>query len=194
MELSETLIGGESRMSQQLHKDDEGDVKERLGVLEAKLGSFQEALDNAWDNITELRKEKNELQKELQERDDRIDRLEDKIARLDARTDLLELVESANELDAEQRSTALIQHLKQAAERQRDREGEAMASVTPSEAEAALHHPDVDRTTIYTDMQRAVRLVGNENVLWYENNGYGNTRLKLNLEAGELPRKFTGRE
>lgn len=176
------------------HKNDNPDVEEKLEVLTAKLETYEDGLDNAWDAIDELREERDELRKGLQKKDERINGIEDKIARLDARTDLLELVENANEMDAEQRSTALIQHLKQAAERQRDREGEAKASVSPRKAEAVLHYPDVDRTTIYTDMQRAVRLVGNEDVLWYENNGYGDTWLKLNLEAGELPQKFTGRE
>jgi hypothetical protein len=66
--------------------------------------------------------------------------------------------------------------------------------VTRQEAEAALHHPDVDRTTIYDDMRRAVRLVDNKNVLWYESSSGGASRLKLDLEAGELPAGIIGQD
>lgn len=134
------------------------------------------------------------LEESVAERDRRIAELEGTIQRqasrvneLDARTDMLQLVECSDSLDGRQRSIALIQHLKKAAEKKRKRGNKAHASVNREQAEEALHHPDVDRTTIYTDMKRAARLVGDNTVLSYESTTGGGSRLELNLENGELP-------
>lgn len=167
--------------------DEKMGVEEKLGILEAKLETYQDGLASAWDAI-------DALEESVQEMDDRIEELEDEVARLDSRTDLLDLVQSSDEMDGEQRSTALIQHLHKAAQKQRDRGEPAMASVNRDEAEAALQYPDVERTTIYRDMERAIRLVGNEAVLWYESASGGESRLKLNLETGDLSAKFTEEE
>jgi hypothetical protein len=99
-------------------------------------------------------------------------------------------------MTGEQRSATLLQHLQRAATsgtgNDEDVTATREAAVTREQAEIALQHPDVDRTTIYDDMRRAVRLVGNEDVCWYES-GDG-SRLCINLEAGELPAQFNGSE
>jgi len=160
--------------------------------LEAKLETFQEGLGNAWDAIddleAQLEKEREERQRLEEENEEFRDRLDD----LDARTDLLRLVENSDDLASDQRQIALIQHLKRAAERERDRGREAKASVNREEADAALKYPDIDRTTIYDDMRRAAALVENDKVLRYESASGGESRLKLNLEAGCLPGSLVG--
>lgn len=160
-------------------------VARRLDALSTQTENLREGLREAREDRAELREEVESLRSENAE-------LRSELERLDARTDLLELVESADSMDADQRATTLVQHLQRAAERQRERGGLARASVNRKEAEAALHHPDVDRTTIYDDMRRAVRFVGNEDVLWYESDTGGESRLKLDLEDGELPSGITG--
>lgn len=168
------------------------DQREDLDELTHKLDSFHQGLKNAWkaiedleDNLAAEREQRRELEAENEE-------LRQRINDLDARTDLLNLVEKADEMSGKQRSVALIQHLRRAAERQADRGNKAKSSVNREGAEAALQYPSVDRTTLYDDMRRAARLVGNKHVLWYESASGGDSRLKLNLEAGDLPTGIVG--
>lgn len=178
-------------------KDDDTEemaLLDRLEVLENRLEAHSNQFDNLREQLQKEQEQRHQLERELQQKDERISELEDKVARLDSRTDLLDLVQSSDKMDGEQRSTALIQHLHKKAQTQRDRSEPMMASVNRDQAEAALQYPEVDRTTIYRDMERAVRLVGNEAVLWYDSASGGESRLKLNLETGVLPAKFTGGE
>jgi len=155
------------------------DIEARLEAHSKRLESLEEELDG-------VREERDALRNEVEDLEEENEELREEIEELDARTDLLRLVENNDEMDAEQYAAALVQHLKQAAERARDRGREGKASVDREEAEAALKYPDVKRTTIYKYMRDAVDLVGDEELLWYESNGYGQTRLKINLEKGEI--------
>lgn len=153
-------------------------VNNRVTALATKI-------DNLVDELNEEREQRRELEERLEEKDERIHQLEERIARLESRTDLLDLVEHADQTDGRQRSIALIQHLKRKAE-SNERSGRApVASVNRDRAEEALHHPNVHRTTIHSDMRRAERIVGDEGVLTYD--GDDEARLKLNLENGDLP-------
>jgi vacuolar-type H+-ATPase subunit I/STV1 len=162
------------------------DVLARVDALSKQVASLRDTLE-------EERERRVELEEELDEERSRRRELQEKVERLSARTDLLRLVESSDQLTGEQRSVALLQHLRRAAERQRDHGREAKASVTRDEAERALQFPDVDRTTIYTDMERAARLVGDERIVRYASGSGGGSRLELNLEAGDLPGEVAGR-
>ncbi|WP_226011835.1 hypothetical protein [Halomicrobium salinisoli] len=173
--------------------EDDGPPPETVETLARRLDALSTQTENLRESLREAREERAELREEVESLRSENAELRRELERLDARTDLLELVESADSMDADQRATALVQHLQRAAERQRERGGLARASVSREEAETALHHPDVDRTTIYDDMRRAVRFVGNEDVLWYDSDTGGESRLKLDLEAGELPSGITGR-
>lgn len=162
--------------------------------LAAKVETFQEGLENTWDEIDDLRDALQEERKERHRLEEENDELRDQVEELQARTDLLRLVQSSDDLNAKGRSVALIQHLRRAAKSQRERGHDPMSSVNREEAESALHHPDVDRTTIYDDMRRAARLVGNEDVLKYSSSSGGGSQLKLNLEDGNLPSEVVGQQ
>lgn len=137
---------------------------ERVSAVETKYETLEAKLDAKNETIQELR---------------------DELARIEQRTNLLHLVEEADALDAKQRSAALLQHLKQAAERERTRGRKAKHSLNRDQADEALHYPDVDRTTIYTDMQRAARLVNDEDLVWYGEDDGGERRLFLDLKAAD---------
>lgn len=156
-----------------------------LQELTAKVETFRTGLKTAWETLDELQDELDAERAERQQLSDEVETLQEEIEQLDRRTDLLRLVEQTDEMTAEQYATTLIQHLKRAAERQRERGGDAKASVDRDEAESALQYPDVKRQTIYKYMQDAERLVNDTDVLWYENAGYGETRLKINLDETE---------
>lgn len=162
--------------------------------LAAKVETFQEGLGNTWDEIDELHDALQEGREERHRLEEENNDLRDQVEELQARTDLLRLVQSSDDLNGKGRSVALIQHLRRAAKRQRERGRDPKASVNREEAESALHHPDVARTTIYDDMRRAARLVGNEDMLKYSSSSGGGSQLKLNLEAGNLPSEVVGQQ
>jgi uncharacterized coiled-coil DUF342 family protein len=168
------------------------EVQEELEELHAKVDTFRDGLRSAWDAIDDLEEQLQEEREERRRLEDENEELREEIERLHARTDLLRLVDNSDEMTGKQRSMTLIQHLKKQAETHRDRDREAKASVNREEAESALQYPNVDRTTIYDDMRRAARLVDNKNVLWYESASGGGSRLRLNLDAGDLPGEVLG--
>jgi predicted nuclease with TOPRIM domain len=172
------------------------EIKRYIRGLENRLESHSTQLDELREENAELRQTVGELEDENERLRSRADDIEGDVAELDSRTDLLQVLQQPDEMDGEQRSVALILHLKRAAEHQKDRphDSQAKAEITPEEAERVLQYPDIDRTTIYSDMERAERLVGDKSVLWYHSGGYGDTSLRINLEAGDLPGTVTGRE
>ena len=154
------------------------ELEARVDALSKGLAAARESDDELKDDLRRLQEENDELREEIE--------------RLDARTDLLKLVDNSDDMTGQQRSITLIQNLHRAALKERDRGRSAKASVNREEAETALQHPDVDRTTTYDDMRRAVRLVGDEQLLKYSTATGGESRLKLNLEAGNLPNEIVG--
>ena len=161
------------------------DLAAYLDAVRTRLKNLEGEMDELRGELAEEREERRRLEEENEE-------LRQEVEELHGRTDLLRLVENSDEMDAKQRRVALIQHLQKAAERERERERKAMASVNWEEALSALQYPDIDRTTIYDDLRETPRLVGNENVLWYESSSGGESRLKLNLERGDLPDGLLG--
>lgn len=161
------------------------DLAAYVDAVRTRLKNLEGEMDDLRGEVAEERRERKRLEEENEE-------LRQEVEELHGRTDLLRLVENSDEMDAKQRRVALIQHLQKAAERERERGRKAMASVNWEEALSALQYPDIDRTTVYDDLREAPRLVGNENVLWYESSSGGESRLKLNLERGEVPAGLLG--
>jgi septal ring factor EnvC (AmiA/AmiB activator) len=154
-------------------------------ALESRLDALSTQVSGLREELHEERDERAELEDALADRDERIDELEAEIARLDARTDILEVVENADKMTGKQRAVTLVQHLHRAAKARERRDEPPAATVDRDEAEEALHFPDIDRTTIYRDMERAARLIDGS-ALRYENG-----ELRLDLDAGSVPRKYT---
>lgn len=149
-------------------------------------------LDTLFRRINAIERRLDQLEVDNEARTEWAEGIEAEIQAIKSRTDLLQLVEDSDDLDGEQRSVVLVQHLHKKAARRRKRDEPAKASLTRDQADEALRFPDVDRSTVYDDMKRAVRLVDNKNVLRYVTKTGGNSRLELNLEAGEVPNQLTG--
>ena len=154
-------------------------------ALEARLEALSTQVSGLREELHDERDEREALADELAARDERIDELEAEVARLDARTDILEVVENADKMTGKQRAVTLVQHLHRAAKARERRDEPPATTVDRDEAEEALHYPNIDRTTIYRDMERAARLI-DSSALQYENG-----ELRLDLDAGSLPRKYT---
>lgn len=91
----------------------------------------------------------------LEERLDSVDELKQRVERLEERTDMLQLVDQADHADAEQRRMALIQD----AIRDYEQHGRAAVTYNREDVDDTLHHPDVERTTLYNDMRKAAAAV-----------------------------------
>lgn len=112
--------------------------------------------------------------------------LSSRVEMLESRTDVLQLVEKSDDLDAKDRSVAVLLHM----QREIQKQDADRTVLTPDQVDRALNHPDIHRTTLYEDMKRCERLVGDDGVCKYHGDGYGDIQdasLVLNLAAGELP-------
>lgn len=130
------------------------------------------------------------LEQRIDEFDQRLADMETRLDRLEESTQLLQLVEDVDSMEPQQRSVALLQHM----QRKIRSNGIDRIFLNRDDAEDALHHPDVHRTTIYSDMERCESLVGEEDVCWYvqeEDSPVGDAVIYLDLEAGELPATVT---
>jgi len=116
-------------------------------------------VENLMDDVVALEERVDDIDGQLSALED----LQERVERLEQRTDMLRLIEEADELDAHQRSAALWQHCVRKAETGRREQ----IVLDRDDAEAAMHYPDIDRTTVYTDMERVERLVGDERVAEY---------------------------
>lgn len=149
-------------------------------AIDSRLDGIVEYVESLEESIDGLRQTVVQQDCELERKEERIIELEqefrDRIEELEERTDMLRLVEQADAADGKQRSQALLQHLKRKAQ-SRQRDGHDPVAVIDAEAaEEALHHPDVHRTTIYSDMERVERLIGDKQACRYKD---GELRLDL---------------
>ena len=181
-------MSSQEQKEESLDDDDTPDLR----TIEARLEAHSKRIETLEDELDDVRTERDTLRGEVEALQQENKDFRAEIERLDARTDLLSLVENSDEMTAKQRRIALIQHLKKAAEKERERGRDAKASLNKEEAEAALKYPDIDRTTFYDDLRKAPRLVGKKDVLWYEGGTGGESRLKMNLENGDLPGGVVG--
>lgn len=119
---------------------------------------------------------------EFEERLDRVDELQRRIERLEERTDMLRLIEEADQLEADQRRAALWMHAVREAEHSRT----SKVSLTRDDVESALHRPDVHRTTLYEDMARVADAVATDDIAQYVPRGESST------DAAELRVDLSG--
>jgi uncharacterized small protein (DUF1192 family) len=154
----------------------------RLDGIYDYVESLEETIANQSAEIQRLREE---LEQEREARQRAEADLKRDIRDLDDRTDIQRFVERAESANGEQRSMALLQHLKRKAlKRQRDGR-EPIAMMDHAAADEALHYPEVDRTTIYSDMRRVTRWVSDDEMCWYDS---GELWLDLSVESSTLPR------
>lgn len=130
---------------------------------------------------------------ELEQRLDRFEQLADRVDDIDERTDIMQLVDESDDLSGRGRSLRLLQHMQRKASRQ----GLSKIALTKEQAAEALHYPDLDRTTYYSDLRRCARLIGDRDICWYENDEEGNLdeacvvldyeQFQLAASAGDVP-------
>jgi len=168
-----------------------GESVEDLGVY---IDAIRTRLNDLEGEMDELREELDEERQERQRLEEDNEELREKLQEVDQRTDLLRMVKQNTTQEPAERQAVLIQTLINEAQQKAERGESAKASLTPQEGRAALGNNN-HRSLIYQDFRDAVDAVGDEDVLKYkpENRGQGkDSRLRLNLEAGDLPDEIGG--
>lgn len=175
-------------------KNGQGEAPRGNGQTEAvtqRVEGAVEYADAAHDRIDDLAAQVDKLaakfDREIKQRDDKIRQQSQRIDELQRRTDMLRLVEQADHADGPQRSRALLQHLRRKA--RSDPDEPDIASIGADSAKEALHHPNVDRTTIYSDMQRVVRLVDDRDLCWYADGELWLDLRQQDLSSVEAPQQ-----
>jgi len=167
----------------------EGATGQAMPRLDARIDGVMEMVENLEETVAELETENQRLRDRLDDERKARETLErelnERLAEIDERTDWLRLVEKADQSDGEERSRALLQHMRRKAAQNRREGKDPHVRLDREQAEAALHHPSIDRSTYYADMERVERLVGNTDVC-----SYGGGELELDLTQGtvRLPR------
>lgn len=190
--------GDENSRADDLDDDDlpplttrDGETVEDLGVyvdaIRTRLNNLESQVEDLQDDLDDEREERQRLEEEN-------DELREKLQQVDQRTDLLRMVKQNNTQEPAERQAVLIQTLINEALQKAERGESAKASLTPKEGRAALGNNN-HRSLIYQDFSDAVNAVGDEEVLKYEPESRGqgkDSRLRLNLEAGDLPDEIRG--
>lgn len=154
-------------------EDDDEDFVEFLHDLIIKLETRMEGLE---EENQDLREQLEQIESHHGQR----------IDELDERTDIMTLVEEAEDVAPKQRRTMLLLHMKKMAEDRAHNGKKKSFTVTQEQANEALHAPDIDRTTFYTDFRKIEEWVGNKNVCQYISDTGGESRLELDLTNGRL--------
>lgn len=162
--------------------DDELTLKELQNQAEAAVSIAQEAIQE----VNELR-EQNERVLHQNER------LVEEIADLRERTNLLQALQRATSLKKDERIAVLLQTLHNEA---KSNGGQATMDVNKWQS-AVGGNPD--RSLFYGedgDAKRAVSMVDNEDVLWFEKENRGarrNSRLIIDTDSGSLSGSISGK-
>lgn len=153
---------------------------------EDRIDDLEDGLDHLSDELIDIQLEyEAELEQQsatIETQQQTINRLKERVDELDERTDMLRVIEKADQSDYEQRTATLLMHLRRNVESEVDRGRDPIASLTKEDARHALHDPDIDRTTYYSDFERAVRWVGDTEICRKAEKN-GNTRLILDLQG-----------
>lgn len=160
-------------------------LEDRIDLAVEYIGELEERLGHAEAERDQLREE---LEAERQARQEAIAALRERISDVEAWTDMRRLVERVDGATGKQRSMALVQHLQRKAV-QNERNGKRpRARLNKESAEEALHHPDIGRTQVYKDMQRAAGWFPKD-VCWYDS---GELWLDTSNVRGELSQHVDG--
>jgi len=147
----------------------------RVEALSKRIGVVED--QNEW------------LEQELKAREERIDELERRLDRQEELKHLLIRMEGNAANKPERRAGVLIKTLYNEADASNGR-----ASLDATQAQAALGG-GVDRTLMYSTFDTAVELVGDEDVVWVTRESRAsnrNTRLEIDLSAGDVPETVAG--
>lgn len=170
-------------------------------MTDSHLASLENRFDAVLARLKAVEDELEEKDQTIDEQAQRIQELEQTIEKLDDRTDLLQSIRRGSATGKEEKIAVLVQRLVNEAWRRKQKPNNepARASVDAEGAVDTLQGR-IDRTSVYGEtglFKRAVEMVGDEDVLYYVSESRAsskNSRLVLNLEAGDVPAQVAGHE
>ena len=151
------------------------DLEQRVEALSTRIGVLEE--QNEW------------LENELKRRDERIADLERRVDRYEELHDLFARMEGNAANKPQRRAGVLIKTLYNEADASNGR-----ASIDATQAQAALGG-GVSRPLMYPTFDTAVELVDDRDVVWVTEESRAsnrNTRLEIDLSAGDVPEAVAG--
>lgn len=179
--------------------------------LEERVQELEQLAEDAFGIAREARQEvarvRDQYEEKLAARDERIAELEaelehlrDEVDTVSDQTEVLQLGRKASALKPDERAAVVLQTLYNEARKRGDRNNDEPASAAMDAGEAVKTlGGSIHRTQVYGDhgvFQRAVDLVDDEDVCWVKKESRAsskNTRLIVDLEAGDLPTTAAGR-
>jgi hypothetical protein len=164
--------------------DDLDDIAESA---DAALGIARRALDK----INDLEDDVDRLEDELEDAEAELDALRE-------RTDLVQAVQKASNLKPEERAVVCIQTLYNRANARQDVGEPPLAEMTARQAITALGG-SINRTAVYRTFETADDLLSDipDDVFEYrteDRSSAEKSRLRLNLDAGDLPSVVAGHD
>jgi len=167
------------------------ELAEQVQELQSEVKDANQSARTAKSMLLDVREELNEKEQRIDELEKRVNEQNQTIAQLRDRTGLLENVQEGGSLPIEKRAAILIQVLHNKAT---DNDGKA--ALDYKAAEAALGG-SVNRSNIYRTMDKAESLVGNSDLVRKvkeDKSSSKNTRLVMDLSAGDVPTTVAGKE
>ena len=167
------------------------ELAEQVHALQSEVRDANQSARTAKTRLLEVREELNGKDCRIDELEERVEQQAQTIEQLRNRTGLLENVKEGGSLPIEKRAAILIQVLHNNAT---DNEGKA--ALDYKAAEAALGG-SVNRSNIYRTMDKAEDLVDNSDLVWKvkeDKSSQKNTRLVMDLSAGDVPTTVAGKE
>lgn len=167
------------------------ELAETVEALRSEVRDANQSARTAKSKLLEVHGDLQEKEQRIDELEERIEEQDQTISQLRDRTGLLESVKEGASLPIEQRAAVLIQTLYNKAW---DNDGKA--ALDYKAAEAALGG-SVNRSNIYRTMDKAENLVDNSQLLQKvkeDKSSAKNTRLTMDLSAGEVPATVAGKE
>lgn len=167
------------------------ELADTVAALQSEVRDANQSARTAKRQLLDVREELNQKDERIDALEARIDEQEQTIAQLRDRTGLLESVQEGASLPIEKRAAVLIQTLYNKAW---DNDGKA--ALDYKAAEAALGG-SVNRSSLYRTMDKAEDLVDDTDLLEKvkeDKSSAKNTRLTMDLSAGNVPSTVAGKE
>lgn len=162
------------------------EVREYIEQLEAKVEDLEGRVVTQRQGLTRA----NDI---IRERGDVIDDLAQRVTDLEERTDLQSQTQNAGALKVEERAAICIQTLVNKAQKRQQRGERASASMDYNGADDALGGT-LDRRQLLDALKRADSIIDGDVVRFKKEkrSAQRNSRLIVDLEAGQLPREVAG--
>jgi len=190
-----------SQTTEQDNKDDalpsRGELAAAVEELQTEVADAKRLAQRAQDRLLDAREREQAQQERIADLEATVEDVEQELAAVRERTDLLQTVKRASSMQIDERAAVLIQTLynEAYANKQSDVESRRPKAAMDYNAAKKALGGSVARATILRTFEKAEELVDNPELMKKvkeDRSSARNTRLRLNLEGGDLPAQIAG--